>query len=51
MPTQPHDPPHDPETLPGKGPEVTPPGLEPREPSWSDIIGGVWDRLTHPGPR
>ena len=26
------------------------PEHEPREPSWSDVIGGIWNRLTHPIP-
>lgn len=25
--------------------------LRPPEPSWGDVIGGIWDRLTNPLPR
>jgi hypothetical protein len=38
-----HSPPDDPGTHRGVG-------YEPREPSWSDVIGGIWNRLTHPIP-
>jgi hypothetical protein len=33
---------------PDSGGEHYPPGLEPREPSWGDVIGGIWRRLTDP---
>jgi len=26
-------------------------GREPADPAWADVIGGIWDRFTHPLPR
>jgi hypothetical protein len=43
-PLHPPTPDHDRDDNPGVGPP------EPREPSWSDVIGGIWDRVTHPLP-
>lgn len=34
----------------GYGREDHPEGPEPREPSWSDVIGGIWRRLVDPTP-